>query len=154
MINMKKILLGLGSIALALAIFTGGVYASQWLNFTGDEQITQSDKHVDEIMDILRQVNNDKLTAEDALAELKEMNPPGLVKQIKELEDLVAQLEGTIELRDNEIVGLEEALSNAGDPEYIAHLEAELERANNAVEQHNTVTNEAVEEARTYTDGE
>ena len=147
---MKRILIGITTFIGALLIFTGGVYASQWLNFTGDEQITQSDDHLDEIMDILRQVNDDKLTAEDALAELEAMNPPGLVKQIKELEDLVAQLEGTIELRDNEIVGLEEALSNAGDPEYISHLEEELMRANNAVEQHNATTSEAVEEARNY----
>lgn len=147
---MKRILIGITTFIGALLIFTGGVYASQWLNFTGDEQITQSDDHLDEIMDILRQVNDDKLTAEDALAELEAMNPPGLVEKIKELEDLVAQLEGTIELRENEIIGLEEALSNAGDPEYITHLEEELTRANNAVEQHNATTSEAVEEARSY----
>lgn len=103
MINMNKILLGLGSIALALAIFTGGVYASQWLNFTGDEQIAQSDDHLDEIMDILRQVNDGKISAEEGLetankriAELEDMNPSGLAKQNKELREQVAQLEDDI----------------------------------------------------------
>src|SRR5690625_5715757 len=80
-------------------------------------------------MSILRQVNADKITAEEALAELEALNPPGLVRQIKELKERIAELN-----------------------EYIEHLEAELNRANDAVTEHNGKTGEAVIEAREYID--
>ena len=51
------------------------------------------------MLDILRQVNNEKLSAEEAVAELEskladweDLNPPRLVKQIKELEEEIEQL--------------------------------------------------------------
>lgn len=125
---MKKKLIGITvAVALFLASFTAGVYAanSEWLRFTGDELIEQSDGHVDEIMTILRQVNADKITAEEALAELEALNPPGLVRQIKELKEQIAELN-----------------------DYIAHLENELNRANDAVAGHSGKTGEAVIEAR------
>ena len=109
---MKKILIGLGSIALALAIFAGGAYAANqgWLNFTGDDDIEQSQTNVDEIMEILRNVNDGKITAEDAVVklearvqELEDMNPSGLAKQNKELRERVAQLEDDIAAKNQEI---------------------------------------------------
>lgn len=128
---MKKKLIGIiaAVAALFLASFTAGVYAAktEWVSFTGDVLIEQSDGHVEEIMTILRQVNADKITAEEALAELEALNPPGLVRQIKELKERIAELN-----------------------EYIAHLEAELNRANDAVADHNGKTGEAVIEAREY----
>ena len=163
---MKRILIGITTFIGALLIFTGGVYASQWLNFTGDEQITQSDDHVDEIMKILRNVNDGKITAEDAVVkletrvqELEDMNPSGLAKQNKELREKVDNLESTIALRDHTIEGLEadvadleHQLANAPEDqtEYVKHLEEQLQIANEAVEQHNATTSEAVEEARNY----
>src|SRR5690625_1733262 len=128
--RMNKKLIGIiAAAALLLASFTAGVYAAKadWLWFTGDVLIEQSDGHVDEIMSILRQVNADKITAEEALAELEALNPPGLVRQIKELKERIAELN-----------------------EYIEHLEAELNRANDAVAEHNGKTGEAVIEAREY----
>src|SRR5690625_4440874 len=127
--RMKKKLIGIIAAALILASFTAGVYAARadWLWFTGDVLIEQSDGHVEEIMTILRQVNDDKITAEEALAELEALNPPGLVRQIKELKERIAELN-----------------------EYIEHLEAELNRANDAVAEHNGKTGEAVIEAREY----
>ena len=78
---MKKIKLPvaiIGSLLLLSLVFGAGVYASQWLSFTGDEQVEQSKNDVDEIMQILRDVNADKLTAEQALAELQKLDPHGL----------------------------------------------------------------------------
>lgn len=127
---MKKKLIGItAAVALFLISFTAGVYAAkaEWLSFTGDALIEQSDGHVDEIMTILRQVNADKITAEEALSELEALNPPGLVRQIKELKERNAELD-----------------------DYIAHLEAELSRANDAVAEHSGKTGEAVIEAREY----
>lgn len=95
---MKKIKLPvaiIGGLLLLSLVFGAGVYASQWLNFTGDEQIEQSENDVDEIMQILRDVNTDKLTAEQALAELQELNPSGLAKQNQELREQIEQLENT-----------------------------------------------------------
>src|SRR5690625_3705041 len=127
--RMIKKYIGLIAAALILASFTSCVYAAKadWLWFTGDVLIEQSDGHVEEIMSILRQVNTDKITAEEALAELEALNPPGLVRQIKELKERIAELN-----------------------EYIEHLEAELNRANDAVAEHNGKTDEAVIEAREY----
>lgn len=167
---MKKLLLGFTA-GILLLIGAGAVaYANDWISFTGDDQVAESGDNVDEIMDILKQVNNEKMTAEQALEELQDMNPPGLVKKIEALEEEVAQLEGTITLRDNEIEGIESDLATANDnyngavdritelegqlqntpdQEYVEHLEAELLRANEVVEMHNDKTQEAVEEART-----
>src|SRR5690625_1389083 len=128
--RMKKKLIGIiAAAALILASFTAGVYAAKadWLWFTGDVLIEQSDGHVEEIMTILRQVNTDKITAEEALAELEALNPPGLVRQIKELKERIAELN-----------------------EYIEHLEIELNRANDAVASHNGRTGAAVNETRDY----
>src|SRR5699024_12214387 len=67
----KKLFSIIAAVALLLASFTAGVYAAKtdWLWFTGDVLIEQSDEHVEEIMTILRQVNADKITAEEARSE-------------------------------------------------------------------------------------
>lgn len=130
-----------GAITLLIGGFAAGTYAAktEWFGFTGDSEITQATDHTDEIMTILRQVNTDKLTAEDALAELEAMNPPGLVRQIKELKAEIERMNG--ELAQAKALGEESA-------EYIAHLEAELQRANTKVTELNGKTTEAAEEAR------
>lgn len=137
---MKKLTLTIASLIAAVLIFTGGVYASQWLIFTGDEQIEQSDSNVEEIMQILRNVNEGKITAEEAnaqlearISELEDMNPSGLAKQNKELRQQVADLEAQVGEHN----------------EYVEHLETELQRANESVQGHQQNTQQAVEEART-----
>lgn len=144
---MKKLFIGTLSLIVAAIIFTGGVYASQWLNFTGDEAIETSDSNVEEIMQILRSVNEGKLSAEEAVStlelrvqELEDMNPSGLAKQNKELRDQVAALEGQISELQAQI---------DSNDEYVQHLEEELTRANEAVSAHEGKTQKAVEEART-----
>ena len=134
---MKKLLIGFASVITAIVIFTSGVYASQWLNFTGDDEIEQADSDIDEIMEILRNVHAGKQSAEEALAELESLNPKGLVEKIKRLEEEKAGLQAQID----------------SDGEYVDHLEKELTRANESVSGHGDKTNAAVEEARTYQDG-
>ena len=142
--NLFKITLG---VIAGFLLFATGAYASNqgWLNFTGDNQIEQSNSNVNEIMEILRNVHKGKLDAEEALAELEQLNPKGLVKKIKSLEEEKSNLQA-------KIVELEEALSNAPEDqtEYIKHLEKELSRANQLVEQLKSETDKALEEAKTY----
>lgn len=122
----KRITVGLIAIT-AVFMFSAGVYAAKtdWLWFTGD--VVQSEDHVDEIMEILREVNTDKLTAEEALAELEDLNPAGLAKLNKELREENKELN-----------------------KYITHLENEVTKANNAVDGLNNKTQSAVDEAREF----
>lgn len=191
---MKKALTVLTGIIIALALFAGGVYASQWLNFTGDEQLEQSENNVDEIMEILRNVHDGKMSAEQAVGELQQrvdeledMNPSGLAKQNKELKQqneqlknekasLVTQLEQKqreiqekIDEGNRKVAEKQKELDQVAqerdghkqradelqrqineNADYVAHLEAELTRANEAVNEHSNKTQKAVEEARTY----
>ena len=63
---MKKRILTLAfALVVLLGVFTAGVYAhATWMNFTGDEQVANTENNIDEIMEILRDVHEDKLTAE------------------------------------------------------------------------------------------
>ena len=84
---MKKRIVGL-SLALWLLFAVGaGAAVGYWINFKGDDQITQSSDDLDEIMQILRDTHAGKLSAEKALKELEALNPPGLAKQNKELRE-------------------------------------------------------------------
>lgn len=140
---MKKLLIGFTSVMVAVILFTGGIFASQWISFTGGDSIDQANNDVEEIMEILRDTYEGKISAEQALADLEELNPPGLVKQIKELKEEIEQLK-----QDNAVLTTDLAQAN----DYISHLESELTEANNAVESHSNVITEAVEEARTYSE--
>lgn len=137
----KRVTATFVAIALIIGGFTAGTLAakSEWLFFTGDSETAESTSHTDEIMEILREVNGDKISAEEALAELEEMNPPGLVRQIKELKAEIERLESELE---------EAYADNAEATGYIEHLESELHRANTKVTELNGITTEAVEEAR------
>lgn len=145
---MKKVITALLAISLIVGAFATGVYASNngWLSFTGDTKIERSKTDVDEIMSILRQVNEDKLTAEEALAEFEALNPPGLVKQIKALKEEVAALESEKAALETELVAVSEMIAHQA--EYISHLEAELTRANEEVNGLSGKTSDALEEAR------
>ena len=140
---MKKLLIGFTSVMVAVILFTGGIFASQWLSFTGGDSLDQANIDVEEIMEILRDTYEGKISAEQALADLEELNPPGLVKQIKELKEEIEQHK-----QDNAVLTTDLAQAN----DYISHLESELTEANNAVESHSNVITEAVEEARTYSE--
>lgn len=127
----KKTLTGGLIVMVGVLMFGLGALANvTWKTYDGD--VTQSEDHVDEIMHILREVNADKLTAEDALASLEALNPAGLAKLNKELRERNTQL-----VADNEELGA-----------YVRHLEAELTKANEAVDGLNGKTQDALGEAR------
>lgn len=123
---MKRILIGLSSLVLAMLLFTGGIFASQWLNlsFTGDDAIEQADSGVDRIMKILRDVNKGKISAEEAVALL---------------EDEKASLETSNTALQARIDELEEKINGGGGGapgllKKIEELEAELATANSTIE--------------------
>lgn len=179
---MKKIITGILTVFMASLLFIGGSYAANqgWLNFTGDNAVEESKSDIDEIMSILEEVHAGKVNAEEALAELEALNPKGLVKKIKTLEEKNGKLikentdlakkntdlakentdlrasnsnyVNTITELENRITQLEEDLANAPEDqsEYVAHLEAELNRANEKVEELSSKTKSALEKARTY----
>ena len=121
---MKKLLLSLGAIAVTLTLFAGGIFAYQYLTFTGTEQAEQTNNNSKEMLQIIKDLSADKITAEEAAAqllaqqeataeelaaaqarvkELEDMNAPGLVKQIKELKNTNAQLATDLNAKQNEI---------------------------------------------------
>lgn len=121
---MKKLLLSLGAIAITLTLLAGVTFAYQYLTFTGAEQAEQTNNNSSEMLQIIKDLSADKITAEEAAAqllaqqeataeelaaaqarvkELEDMNAPGLVKQIKELKNTNAQLTTDLNAKQNEI---------------------------------------------------
>lgn len=173
---MKKLLLSLGAIAITLTLLAGVTFAYQYLTFTGTEQAEQTNNNSSEMLQIIKDLSADKITAEEAAAqlleqqeamadelaaaqarvkELEDMNAPGLVKQIKELKNTNAQLNTDLNAKQNEIDNLNAQLNEASngtqsDKDEIARLEAELIKANETMAAVNAQSNADVEEARTY----
>lgn len=198
---MKKLTLTLTGLIAVVLLFAGGVFASQWLSFMGDDQAAESHNDVDRILEILKQENSGKISAETALKELQDLNPAGLAKQNKELREQIEQLktdngvlstdlaskqkeidekqreienkqneinekntaydllqqerdqlQSTIDDLNNQIATLNQ--NNQGNAEYIAHLEAELQRANETMQGLNNKTGAALEEAEAIVGGD
>ena len=130
---MKKIKLPvavIGCLLLLSLVFGAGVYASQWLSFTGDNQVEQSKNDVNEIMEILRNVNDDKLTAEQALAELQKLDPHGLKQKNEQLNNEVANLRDQLEQKqveiEQKIAEIQEKIDEGN--RKVAEKQAELDR--------------------------
>lgn len=107
---MKKIIIGSSIVVATILIFSVGVYAAEYLKFTGDEELEESNESVNEIMDILRDVNDGKLDAETSLDEalerlekLEDMNPPGLAKENKRLREENKRLEDEIKRANTKV---------------------------------------------------
>lgn len=194
---MKKLLLSIGAIAITLTLLAGGIFAYQYLTFTGTEQAEQTNNNSSEMLQIIKDLSADKITAEEAAAqllaqqeatadelaaaqarvkELEDMNPSGLVKQIKELKNTNAQLTTDLNAKQTEINekntfidqlqterdGIQTQIDNLNaqlneanngtqsDKDEIARLEAELIKANETMAAVNAQSNADVEEARTY----
>lgn len=193
---MKKLLLTLAGLIAAALIFTGGIYASQWLSFTGSQQAAQSESDIDDIMAILRDVHDGKITAEQAAGGLTAINEQlriengqlttEMANQKQQVEDKQAEIQSkqdeineknkaydtlqqerdqiatarddAVAERDNlqsqydnlnnGYTQIQEELSQAN--QYAEHLEAELHKANAAVESFSGKTSEALEEAKLY----
>lgn len=91
----SKILITIvAGIVIAVMLVTAGAYANEkgWFNFTGKEQAAQSERDINEVMAIMRELNEKNITIEQALEELQDLNPSGLAKQNKELRDQIEQL--------------------------------------------------------------
>ena len=130
---MKKIKLPvavIGCLLLLSLVFGAGVYASQWLSFTGDNKVEQSKNDVNEIMEILRNVNDDKLTAEQALAELQKLDPHGLKQKNEQLNNEVANLRDQLEQKqveiEQKIAEIQEKIDEGN--RKVAEKQAELDR--------------------------
>ena len=110
---MKKLLLSLGAIAITLTLLAGVTFAYQYLTFTGTEQAEQTNNNSSEMLQIIKDLSADKITAEEAVAqliaqqetmaddlataqarvkELEDMNPSGLAKLNKQLREENEQL--------------------------------------------------------------
>lgn len=103
----------LAGLLVAAMLFGAGAYASEqgWLKFK-DEQITQSNGNVDKIMEILREVDAGKKTAEKALAEIEKLNPKGLAEQNKNLREQVKNLENEVKNKQNEVNNKQTEINN------------------------------------------
>ena len=113
---MKKLLLSIGAIAITLTLLAGGIFAYQYLTFTGTEQAEQTNNNSSEMLQIIKDLSADKITAEEAaeqllaqqeamadelaaaqarVKELEDMNPSGLAKLNKQLREENEQLKNT-----------------------------------------------------------
>lgn len=91
--TIKKLIPVTAAITITLILLGATIAAYQYLNFEGDQQIEQAGNDMDEVMQIMRQLNDKNITLEEALKQLQDMNPAGLAKQNKELREQVKQLE-------------------------------------------------------------
>lgn len=138
---MKKLLLSLGAIAITLTLLAGVTFAYQYLTFTGTEQAEQTNNNSSEMLQIIKDLSADKITAEEAAAqllaqqeataeelataqarvqELEDMNPSGLTKlnnQLREeneqLKNNNAQLATDLNAKQTEIDNLNAQLNEA-----------------------------------------
>lgn len=159
------------ALLMVVGTFSMGVYAVQngWLEFTGGDQVRETEDDIEEIMEILDEVYTDKLTAQEALEKLEELDPRGLKEENINLRDKlktiqedivdrnnrINQLERDIVAKDEEIQIAETELqaeknSNYKNEEYIDHLEEELKEANEKVTELREETQNALEKARGY----
>lgn len=143
---MKKLLLSLGAIAITLTLLAGGIFAYQYLTFTGTEQAEQTNNNSSEMLQIIKDLSADKITAEEAaeqllaqqeamaeelaaaqarVKELEDMNPSGLAKLNKQLRDENEQLKNTNAQLATDL--------NAKQTE-IDNLNAQLNEANNGTQ--------------------
>lgn len=155
---MKKLLLSLGAIAIGLTLFAGGIFAYQYLTFTGTEQAEQTNDNSKEMLEIIKKVAGERDVSKSELAqaleqannlvsenenlqarvkELEDMNAPGLVKQIKELKNTNAQLATDLNAKQKEINEKNQAYDNLqqerdGLRNEIDTLNAQLNEANNS----------------------
>ena len=213
----KRILTGIAGLLVLSVVFAGGMMANSWMNYNSTSLET-ADSDLDRIMELFDELHNEKITVEQALAELEELNPKGLVDKIKSLEKSLGEKDQIIanhvsELEqlkqtnaqlstdlaqakqaktdaENALAGKQEELNNKQaeieakqaeineknqaydqlqqqrdaiaaerdnykaqvdeNNNYVKHLEAELEKANNASASHSQKTSEALEQAESY----
>lgn len=127
---MKKKLTGVVATAAVLVLSFGlGAYAnSTWLSYNNNAEKSEGD--VDRIMEILRDVNSNKITADEAL---------------KEVENIVIRLQDKVVMLEAEVKAANDKGKDS--EEHIKHLTKELDKANKAVDEMNKKTKTALDEA-------
>ena len=138
---MKKLLLSLGAIAITLTLLAGGIFAYQYLTFTGTEQAEQTNNNSSEMLEIIKKVAGERDVTKNELTqaleqannlvsenenlqarvkELEDMNPSGLAKLNKtlreeneQLKNTNAQLNTDLNAKQNEIDNLNAQLNEA-----------------------------------------
>lgn len=151
---MKKLI---GSMAIVLGLllaFGGGVYAaSNWINFEGEQSIETTKSNIDELVSLIDGLESDLDDSQGSNNELESYYE----QVIKELqEQFQEQLENVTNSKDKEIQSLleqiqslENEIANFDDnSDYVEHLESELQKANELVEQIEEYSGEAVEQAK------
>lgn len=157
---MKKILLSLGAIAITLTLFAGGMFAYQYLTFTGTEQAEQTNNNSSEMLEIIKKVAEERDVTKSELAqaleqannlvsenenlharvkELEDMNPSGLAKLNRELRDENEQLKNNNAQLTTDLNAKNQAYDNLqqerdGLRTEIDNLTAQLNEANNGTQ--------------------
>lgn len=140
---MKKLLLSLGAIAITLTLLAGGIFAYQYLTFTGTEKAEQTNNNSSEMLQIIKKVAGERDVTKSELAqaleqannlvsenenlqervkELEDMNPPGLAKLNKKLRDENEQLKNNNAQLTTDLNAKQKEIDN---------LNAQLNEANN-----------------------
>ena len=159
---MKKLLLSLGAIAITLTLFAGGVFAYQYLTFTGTEQAEQTNNNSSEMLQIIKDLSADKITAEEAAAqllaqqeamadelaaaqarvkELEDMNPSGLANLNKQLREENEQLKNTIAQLNTELNAKQNEINEKNT--FIDQLQTERDGLRTQIDNLNAQLNEA-----------
>lgn len=138
----------LGAVLALSLVFGAGVYASQWLSFTGKEQIEQSESNVDEIMRILEDVNSKKITAEQALKELQDLN---LEEQNTELLKQVEQLKTDNGILTTEVANQKQQVINKQNE--VNNKQAEIEQKQQEIQEKIEEGNRKVADKQAELDG-
>lgn len=155
-----------------IIVFATGVFANEaWLRFTGREDAEQVENDIDGILDILKDVDNGRKTAEEALEDLLEnqgnnsaeverlkQQVGDLTNKIKDKDNQLKDKDNTIESLNKEINNLKEQIAklqedlknNNSDKDYVKHLEDELKKANKRVEDLKKESGKGLEEAQKY----
>ena|SRR5699024_900043 len=116
---MKKLLITTATVVTAVLMFSAGVYASDYIKFTGEDKLDESNDKVGEIIDILEKVADGKVDAEKSLAEA--------IERIEELEN--------------------KGSSNKDLEKEIKRLEKEVEKANKKVGKHSEDIDKSLDKA-------
>lgn len=142
---MKKLLIGTSITLTILLAFGTGVYAAKnWMNYTGDEAIGNTESNIDELLELLEKKGDNSDLEEHYETIIKDLQ-----EQFQDqLEEVTASKDKEIQDLQKEIQDLQEQLADADDSEYVEHLEKELEKANEQSKAIEEYSDEALEKAK------
>lgn len=146
--SIKRSLLGTGIIAALLLAFTTGVLAANWKTFEGENNAVQVEENINTLVSLVNEADSEyeeivKYYQEvivdlqeqfsEQLRVVTESKDKEIIKLMKDIETLIE--ENTI-LKNNQ----------TENRDYIDHLESEVDKANELMQQLEDYSNEAVKE--------